>query len=342
MPPCRLTVVVPVHNGEADLAACLEALRSSDLAREEWQLIVVDDASNDRSAQIAATFADRVITLSAPAHGPAFARNRGVEMAGGDIVAFIDADVTVHRDALPRMLASFGNPAVSAVFGSYDDRPSAPGVVSQYRNLLHHFVHTRAAGKVESFWAGCGAVRRSALMQVGLFDELRFTRPEMEDVELGYRLADAGYAIELDPAIQCTHRKRITLGAMIKSDFTRRGVPWTRLLLDRKETSHPRGLSLGTSERLSAISAVLFVAFTIAAVVIRTPILAVISLLSLLLFIGANARFLRLLARVKGVLFLAAALPLQLIYSVTAVAAFAWGVVSHPFIPARERYTHRQ
>ena len=53
-------------------------------------------------------------------------------------------------------------PALTAVMGSYDDTPSEPGLVSQYRNLLHHFVHQVGREKASTFWAGCGAVRRGA------------------------------------------------------------------------------------------------------------------------------------------------------------------------------------
>ena len=54
-------------------------------------------------------------------------------------------------------------PGIAAVFGSYDDEPGAPNLVSQYRNLLHHFVHQTGRTEASTFWTGCGAVRRDAL-----------------------------------------------------------------------------------------------------------------------------------------------------------------------------------
>jgi len=75
--------------------------------------------------------------------GPAYARNRGAEAARGKILFFVDADVhgrsrciAPDRDALPG-----ANQTLAAAFGSYDALPEAQGVVSRYRNLLHHFVH---------------------------------------------------------------------------------------------------------------------------------------------------------------------------------------------------------
>ena len=81
-------------------------------------------------------------------------------------------------------------------------------MVSQYRNLLHHFVHQEGNPEASTFWAGCGAVRRAAFDAVAGYDEARFRRPSIEDIELGYRLRRAGYRIRLDRDLQCTHLKR--------------------------------------------------------------------------------------------------------------------------------------
>ena len=68
-------------------------------------------------------------------------------------------------------------PDVSAVFGSYDASPPARGIVSEYRNLLHHYVHQTSGGLATTFWAGLGAVRREAFVAVDGFDDWRFRSP---------------------------------------------------------------------------------------------------------------------------------------------------------------------
>ena len=78
--------------------------------------------------------------------------------------------------------------------------PRLQGVVSQYRNLLHHFVHQHGNSEASTFWAGCGAIRRSVFEEMGGFDEQRFPTPSIEDIELGYRLRQAGHRILLDKA----------------------------------------------------------------------------------------------------------------------------------------------
>ena len=341
----RASVVVPAHGEPSNLAACIEALERSDLPRESWELIIVDDASPAPLDGANLHRADRLIRIDNHPRGPAFSRNRGAEQASAEIVVFVDADVEVHSDALRRMAEAIeADESVSAVIGSYDSAPPHGGVVSGYRNLLHHFVHQRNAGEVESFWAGCGAVRAEAFNACGGFDETRFTRPEIEDVELGYRLRDLGHRIVLDPEVLCTHRKRWTLARMVRTDFTRRGVPWTRLLLERGMLLRPRGLSLGASERLSLLLAGAAVVVGIAAAPSRSIPLAVTAAVALATFVIVNRDLLRWLNRERGIAFALSAIPLHLLYNLVALSAVAWGTVLHLVSGRREprRYRSRR
>ena len=87
-----LSVIVPVKNGHSVLPRMLDMLSRSALPRESWELIVIDDGSTDDSSAIASEYADLVIRLPAPSHGPGYARNRGVERARGECIVFLDAD----------------------------------------------------------------------------------------------------------------------------------------------------------------------------------------------------------------------------------------------------------
>ena len=99
--------------------------------------------------------------------------------------------------------------------------------------MLHHYVHQGAGGVATTFWAGLGAVRREAFVEVDGFDDWRFRSPSVEDIELGLRLAAAGGLIKLDPDIQGTHLKRWNVRSMMLTDLLYRGMPWTALMLDR-------------------------------------------------------------------------------------------------------------
>jgi GT2 family glycosyltransferase len=247
----RLSVVVPVHNGGEGLRLCLQALAAS--ARPPDEVIVVDDGSTDGSAALAAALAARVLTTSAGPRGPAHARNRGAEAATGEVLVFIDADVAVHADTLARMEALLaGEPNVAAVFGCYDDHPPAHNPASLYKNLLHHYVHQHGAREAGTFWSGCGAVRRAVFRAASGFDE-GYTRPSIEDIELGARLRQAGHRIRLCPEIQATHLKRWTLASLWRTDIFGRAVPWTRLILRQGRLS--TDLNLDWRSRLSALAA---------------------------------------------------------------------------------------
>ena len=328
----RISVVVPAHNAEGLLTHCLNAIKTSRLPRSEWELIVVDDASTDGTGAVANRMADKVITLGGAPRGPAYARNRGFEAARADIVAFIDADVCIHDDVLLRFVAHFrDDERLGAVLGSYDDQPSAPTFVSQYRNLLHHYVHQRNAGYARSFWAGCGAVRRQPFIDAGMFDERRYGRPQIEDVELGYRMHDKGYRLLLDPGILGQHRKQWTLSAMVHSDFSHRGVPWTHLLLERGELIGGHSLSVGAGDKLSAAMVGLLAVCLLLLIVLHNTLAVSLTVICLVTLAVLNRELIAWYARKRGPGFAAGAFLMHLVYHANNVASVAYGSATHFF-----------
>jgi glycosyltransferase involved in cell wall biosynthesis len=308
-----LSVVVPVHQAGDVLYHSLEALVASDLPRTEWELIVVDDASTDDTSMIASQYADVVIRLPGSPHGPAYARNRGFEFTRGEYVAFIDADVCIHRDTLARfVLVLSREPDVSAVFGSFDDRPVARGLVSQYRNLLAHYYHQQHPGIAETFWASCGAIRSAAFAEVGMFDEWRFPRHQVEDFELGYQLRARGRRVVLRPEIQATPLKRWSLGSMIAADLQDRSVPWMRIFAKRGATLQRRKERLRIVKSVNAALTWLALAFVLGAVFADRPGLLVLAGVSLLLVLINDRAQRRFFARQRGTWFAVGVVPLQL------------------------------
>ena len=325
-----ISIIVPVHQGEQVLPRSLAAISDSDLARDAWELIVVDDASTDETPMIAAKYADCVIRLPGRPHGPAYARNRGVEVSRGAIIAFFDADVLVHPDALRRMIDVFMNePDVSAVFGAYDTQPTARGFVSQYRNLLHHYVHARSAGDAETFWAGCGAIRRDVFLAAGMYDEWRFTRPQIEDVELGHRVRALGHRIVLRPEILCAHMKRWRLRDVIKADFNDRGVPWTRLLIQMGAMTRTTTLNLATVEKINTVLLAVAAALLVLAVVIRSSAIALGAAAALAFVVLVNRPLYAFFMRERGFLFALGVIPLHMIYYLNNGLAVIYGWLLH-------------
>ncbi|HET9196901.1 MAG TPA: glycosyltransferase [Solirubrobacterales bacterium] len=293
-----LAVVVPATDRPESLERCLAALVAGSRA------------------------ADELVVQREPAGaGPAAARNRGAAGTRAEIVVFVDSDVEVHPEALERMAARFAaDPGLDAVFGAYDDAPADPGLTSRYRNLLHHHVHAGAEGAAETFWAGLGAVRRGVFEAAGGFDADGFPEPSVEDVELGMRLRRGGARIALDPEIRGRHLKAWTPWTMVATDFGRRGVPWTRLLL--RDGGDSTALNLGWRHRASAATSVALLGSLIA----RRPRLGMAALLANLLL---DRDLYALLARRGGPKLLAAGVGLHQLHQLTAAASVPAALALH-------------
>jgi len=293
-----LAVVVPATDGPPTLERCIAAIESGERRPDE------------------------VVVQREPAgSGPAAARNTGAAAAGSDIVVFVDSDVEVHPDALERIASRFaGDPGLDAIFGAYDEDPADPGLTSRYRNLLHHHVHTGAAGEAETFWAGLGAVRRKSFEATGGFDAAAFPEPSVEDIELGMRLRQGGGRIVLDPEIRGRHLKAWSPGSMVATDFGRRGVPWARLLL--RSGSSSTALNLGWRQRASAAASVALLISLLA----RRPRLAASALLASL---ALDRKLYALLARRGGPKLLAAGVGLHQVHQLTAAASLPTAIALH-------------
>jgi GT2 family glycosyltransferase len=299
-----------------------------------WTLRVVIPATDqpttvDRvvlAIEQAASPPEEVIVVDEPAHlVSSAARNRGARRAHGDILVFVDADVEVHADAFTRIRAAFDDdPQLTAVFGAYDDEPAGASLVSDFRNLLHHHVHHQGAGSATTFWTGLGAVRREAFHNTGGFDE---TLAWIRDIEFGMRLSRNGGVIVLDPSIQGKHLKRWTLTSMLETDLFRRGVPWLRLILERRADS--AALNLSWRHRIGAGASVVLVA----ALARRNVRLAATALAALSLVDGD---FYALLLRRGGPKMLAVGVPLHVLHRLTGVVAVPIAVTGH-LLDSRKR-----
>jgi len=304
-----LAVVVPATDTPPTLDECIRAIERA--AHPPEELIVV---------------------ATPPGAGPAAARNSGVRRAVSEVVVFIDADVEVHADAFDRIRAVFhADSTLSAVFGSYDADPRRHGLISDFRNLLHHHVHQSGAGPATTFWAGLGAVRRNDFESVGGFDESRFAKASIEDIELGMRLSANGSRIVLDPLLQGKHLKRWSLDGMIRTDLFRRGVPWARLLL---ETGSSAALNLSWRNRASAAASTTLVL----GLITRRPKLAGAALVLLL---SLNADFYRLLLRQRGLRQAAAGVPLHVLHHNVSAVSVPLAVLTHLSATRQRRKSYR-
>jgi GT2 family glycosyltransferase len=289
----------------------------------------VDDGSLDGSAEAAQRLGAQVLRLPA-SRGPAAARNAGAIAARQPILLFLDADVMVHLDTIELIESALNDGAMGALFGAYDDHPLEPGLVSQYRNLLHHYTHSTASRNAWTFWAGCGAIRRDLFLNCGGFDE-GYREPSVEDIELGVRLSQAGVRIEVVPQIQVCHMKKWTFLGMIRTDILQRAWPWSRLLL--RSRNLPDDLNLGWSQRASAAFAWLAVGLAAAGFLRWQAFPAALVAAGAVAFL--NRPLLGFLGRSRGLLFALRAFPLHFLYLLYSSATFAAAAAVHLFRSVR-------
>ena len=163
-----VSVVIPVHNGEEYLREGIESVLAQ--THDRVQVIVVDDGSSDESARVVQSFGSLVRYCYQPQRGAAAARNRGVELADGGWIAFLDADDLWEPDKLRKQLLAFADDAAAdMVFGH------VPGV------LQSGIAGRDSADDPHSQHGGSGLPRRNPLDEDRRLSPRRGVPPPSED-----------------------------------------------------------------------------------------------------------------------------------------------------------------
>ncbi len=204
----RVSVVIPVYNAEETLGRCLASMAQEGL--EGVEVIVVDDGSTDASPEIAKRFAEVRFVQQANA-GPSVARNRGLGLARGALVAFTDSDCIAAPDWLEKLAAHLDDPAVLAVGGSQHCPDDATEFMQDVHGVLSMMGflggYTKSAETVQTTGhnPSCNSLyRREQLRELGGFRAGMFPG---EDVDLDHRLEHRhpGGRILYDPAAKVWH-----------------------------------------------------------------------------------------------------------------------------------------
>jgi GT2 family glycosyltransferase len=319
-----VSLVVTAHRHGPMLLACMDAItRLSPLPAQV--IVAIDGDCPEIQAEAVKRGFELVVMKNTP--GVSATRNAGAARVSTESVAFLDSDVAPPIDFVTRALAALeSQPGAVAAFGSYDDSPAATGVVSRYRNLLHHFTHQHAKREAQTFWAACGICDVEIFRQIGGFDE-SYRLPSIEDIELGYRLRGAGHRIALDPSWQIKHLKKWTWRDLVFTDIGRRAIPWTLLLL--REGRLDNDLNIDTRSRLSALLVLAFLASLPSGIIFPWLILLPAACLGGAIFL--NMRFYRFLAAKGGWAFSIASIPLHLFYYLAAVTGYGMAKIRFHF-----------
>jgi glycosyltransferase involved in cell wall biosynthesis len=302
-----VTVIVPAYNSEATLGACLESVFAN--PDPAYEVIVVNDASTDRTAEIAMQYPCRLINLRANIMA-ANCRNLGAVHAHGEFLVFFDADQIMRPDTLQSYVRAFQvDPQTDAVVGSFAIETPAPGFFSKFKNLRHHYVHQTADPEGTTLASGLTAIRKQVFLGAGGF-EPAYAGASIEDIALGYTLRRLGHHIRFRADIQVWHLKGYTLRELLVSDVFDRAVPWTALLLRERVWHH----NLNTS-RSNVLSVILSWMIPAAFAAEPWPLGVLLASAAITIIAASNAGLLRVALRHFGRAFTAkAVLFLPLMY----------------------------
>lgn len=297
------SVIIPAHNAARTLPQTLDALVHTQPAPLE--VIVVDDGSTDETARLAKSYDVRVLALEKNI-GAAAAKNRGAEIAQGDVVLFIDADIVPPRDVVATLQNVFETRRCDGVVGLLDENIPHTNWASQYKNLWMNFTYARFANapRIGLFYTSIAAMKRAKFLELGGFDENYRGASIAEDTEFGQRAWGNGANIVLAPNLRVMHLKAYLWQSVLQEDF-KRAYALTLMRLRSVRLANQRGSAFFTSVPFFYQLAVptIYLTFLFFLLGFVAPYFFLVALAGILFFNFLNASLLAFLARNRGFLF---------------------------------------
>jgi glycosyltransferase involved in cell wall biosynthesis len=337
LPRMTFTVVIPVKNGAATLDRCLASIWHSaaqaGLDDGRVEIVVVDNGSADRSAEIAEERGCRVVYVPA-ADGVSASRNTGARAGRGEILVFTDSDVVFSKGAFTSLHLALSDPLLQGVVGVQDPDAAYKRYCSRFKNLWMSYSYRRLRGPVTLFYTTAAAIRRQTFLDLKGFDE-QYRSPAVEDTEFGQRLGDADVRIEIRKGFLVDHRKEYSLPSLLATDF-RRSAELARMLIRRRTAGTVRGgrkKRNGTSVPTAVMAGVglgsLSIPLLITGLVASWSGAVLAGAAGLLISLLLHAGFIGHLVRRAGLVFALVSSPLILLDLLWIIAGLGWGVVSY-------------
>lgn len=192
----KVSVIVPAYNSQKFIGKCIEALFAQKYQCENYEIIVVDDGSTDRTADIVRAYP--VKYLFQKNQGPAAARNLGAREARGGIILFTDSDCVPSDNWIEEMIKPFEEPEVIAVKGAYRNRQKS--IIARFAQLEfeERFEMLKRAKSIDMIDTYSAGYRKDIFLQMGGFDT-SFPVANNEDTELSYRMSKLNYKMVFNP-----------------------------------------------------------------------------------------------------------------------------------------------
>lgn len=208
-----VSVVVAARDAAPTIEHCVSSLREQDYPSGLVELIVVDNGSSDTTAERAAGCGARVLHESK--RGSAAARNRGIEAARGEVVAFTDADCVAEAGWLRRMVEPLADPEVGVACGEVRALEPA-SAAEQLGEVIHDTRKAIEVYRPPYAVTSCWASRRATLAELGGFDESLLRG---QDTDLSYRMLAAGLRLVFVPGAVIRHRNERSLRGLLRQGY---------------------------------------------------------------------------------------------------------------------------
>ena len=157
----RISVIIPLHNDRGGLIKCLRALDSNDY--DNYEVIIIDDCSNDDPGQVAAEHKHMIVRLPQRA-GPAIARQEGIKYVSGEIIAFLDSDCQPEKDWLNK-INLYLKEGIDGIGGSYEYEEKKSFFSSFLKYFSRYWFSRWPKDKTDFLLGGNCAYRREALQE---------------------------------------------------------------------------------------------------------------------------------------------------------------------------------
>jgi len=293
----NLSIIIPAFNSETTLEECLKAVKRS--IYQDYELIVVDDGSTDKTGEIAAQYADKVITHESNL-GRVESRKTGMQEASAEILVNIDSDVLIKSDALSTITTFFeDNQDVSAVTGMLNKNCPYTNYFSQYKNLYMYYILSKLSENIAFLYGSLYAIRK------GVAKYYKGGASVADDTEFGQHIVAENKLIALLKSLEVTHMKKFTLFSWVKNDFV---IPrdWGKIFLEQQGWKQlgkgGTGYAHASKSQLLSIMLVPSLVFLI----LINPLLNLSSTIFTVLLISwllLNAKFFLFLTKERGVVF---------------------------------------